>query len=225
MSVLPDWNSIESTSRWSDILFWAGILCLILLAVAEIGSHIYGSRSSFLVGEAARLAEIQRSADEAAAKKKSDDEAAQLRGQLAKAEKVATEAGEKVAELDRLRAPRHLLPAQQKALRDLLAGAPKLQVAIFAGTASGDEKGYADELASVFRALSWDVRVVDALFTGSDTSGLWLVMNGTQGQTVPEGPTILLRALVAAGLDIRPSISGSTLVPEGEIQLNIGRKK
>ena len=40
MNLLPDWNSIESTARWSDILFWAGIVCLVLLAATEVASHV-----------------------------------------------------------------------------------------------------------------------------------------------------------------------------------------
>jgi hypothetical protein len=48
MKFLPNWNSIESTARWGDALFWLGIGSLILLAVAEIASHIYSSRSAIL---------------------------------------------------------------------------------------------------------------------------------------------------------------------------------
>ena len=55
MNVLPDWNSIESTARWSDGLFWAGIIALVLLAATEVASQIYGSRSTYLVSERERV--------------------------------------------------------------------------------------------------------------------------------------------------------------------------
>jgi hypothetical protein len=57
MTLLPDWDSIESTARWSDGLFWAGIVFLVLLAAAEVASHIISKRSAFL--DAGSLTESQ----------------------------------------------------------------------------------------------------------------------------------------------------------------------
>jgi hypothetical protein len=54
MSVLPNWNSIESTTRWSEILFWIGAVALIVLAAAAIASRVYASRSVSLVLEHSR---------------------------------------------------------------------------------------------------------------------------------------------------------------------------
>ena len=51
MRFLPDWDSIESTARWGDALFWIGITCLVLLAAAEVASHIFSNRSSALQAE------------------------------------------------------------------------------------------------------------------------------------------------------------------------------
>jgi hypothetical protein len=79
MSFVPDWDSIESTSRWSDVLFWAGIVCLILLAATEVASHIYGTRSTLLSDEAARHTEEQHRHDEESAevRRKAEVEALQ----------------------------------------------------------------------------------------------------------------------------------------------------
>jgi hypothetical protein len=52
MDFVPDWNSIESTTRWGNGLFWAGIICLILLAVAEMASHILLNRAAALTAKA-----------------------------------------------------------------------------------------------------------------------------------------------------------------------------
>src|ERR1700688_3814769 len=87
MSLLPNWDSIESTSRWSDILFWAGIICLVLLAATEVASHVYGSRSSFLSEKVARHAEDQRKRDEDDAETRRKTEVEGLQKQLADADK------------------------------------------------------------------------------------------------------------------------------------------
>jgi hypothetical protein len=223
MSLLPDWNSIESTSRWSDILFWAGIVCLILLAVAEIGSHIYGSRSSFLVGEAVRLAGIQRNTDEAAAKEKSDAESAQLRDKLAKAERIATEASEKAKELDRLRQPRRLTGNQKTRLFDLLAAAPKGKLTIKASVNDPDASDYGKEIAAVFARADWTVPVENALFAGGDTSGIWITVRNAQ---IPEVAQTVYSALREAGIPIREGALGDENGPAAdEAWLKIGSIK
>jgi hypothetical protein len=84
MSLLPDWHSIESTARWSDILFWAGIGCLILLAAAEVASHVYGKRSTELseAGAHQRMADANQratTADARAAQAQADTDALRRR--------------------------------------------------------------------------------------------------------------------------------------------------
>jgi hypothetical protein len=49
MNVFPDWNSIESTTRWSNAFFWVSILCLILPAAAQVAYHIFGNRAAYLI--------------------------------------------------------------------------------------------------------------------------------------------------------------------------------
>jgi hypothetical protein len=48
MTILPDWNSVESTARAGDVLFWVGIFALVILVAAEVGSHKYGKRTAEL---------------------------------------------------------------------------------------------------------------------------------------------------------------------------------
>ncbi|MGF6812211.1 hypothetical protein OKW30_007403 [Paraburkholderia sp. Clong3] len=59
MSILPDWNSIESTARFSNFLFWVSIIALLALGAAEVGTHIYGNRSSFLASRDAEAKLVQ----------------------------------------------------------------------------------------------------------------------------------------------------------------------
>jgi hypothetical protein len=226
MTWWPGWDSIASAGYWSHFWFWFGIACLFALGASEIVSHVYGLRKDELVAVAESNVSAQRKIDETEAKKQSDAEAAQLREQLAKAERVATEASDKAKELDRLRQPRHLTEEQKKTLQGRLTGRPKLQLVIKAGTATGDERAYAEEIASVLRAIAWDVRVDSALFMGADTSGLWLSVKGSGGEPVPEPVEILRFALASVGLDIRDAIEGNLGIPEvSEVWLSIGRKK
>jgi hypothetical protein len=226
MTWWPGWDSIASTGYWSHFWFWFGIICLFALGASEIVSHVYGLRKDELVAIAESKAAIQRKGDEAAAKKKSEAEAAQLRQELTAAQRVATEAAEKAKELDRLRQPRHLSEGGKKALLEQLSKIPKLQVVIKAGTSGGDERGYGEEIASVLSDLSWDVRIDNALFMGTDVAGLWVTVKGSGGEPVPDSVATLVRALASAGLDIRGQVTADTAIPEpSEIWLSIGRKK
>jgi hypothetical protein len=51
MNILPDWNSIESTTRWSEALFWISIFCLLIPAAAQVGSHFCGNRAAYLTAQ------------------------------------------------------------------------------------------------------------------------------------------------------------------------------
>src|SRR5712691_10489622 len=61
MPWLPGWNSVEGTTRGENLCFWAGIVCLILLAFFEIMSRVYSTRKDVLIEAAqrARIAEEQ----------------------------------------------------------------------------------------------------------------------------------------------------------------------
>jgi hypothetical protein len=215
----PGWDSLDSVRTWHTVFEISGIAFLALLVGAEILAFQYGHRKDELTAIAESNAEVKRKndADAAEARRKTD---------VAALQKELVEAGKKVAELDRLRAPRHLLPPQQKTLQDLLARAPKLQLVIKAGTVSGDERAYAEEIASVLRGLSWEVRIDNAMFMGTDVSGLWTVVKGTGSEPVPDSVTTFIRALASAGLDIRGDTIGDAGVPTAtEVWLNIGRKR
>jgi hypothetical protein len=225
MGFLPGWDSADSTAAIAHNLHITAIVVLGLLVVSEALALIYDSRKEHLISAAFLNAEAARKNDVDAAEKRRAAEVQSLESKLAVAEKAATKAAEQAAELDRLRQPRHMLPKQRIILRDLLTGAPKLQLVIKAGASSGDERVYAEEIASVLRELAWDIRIDDALFMGSNVSGLWLAMKGTVGEQAPGAVITLHNALGGAGLDIRQGVDGDQAVPPNEIWLNVGRKK
>lgn len=57
MTVWPDWNSVESTARWSAILFWVGVSALIVLAATQVASRVFANRSSVLALQGKHSAE------------------------------------------------------------------------------------------------------------------------------------------------------------------------
>ena len=113
MGFLPGWDSADTTAAIAHNLHITAIVVLGLLFLSEGLALIYDSRKESLVGVAALNTEAQRQrdADAAEVRRKSDVDA--LKKQLSAADK-------KVAELDRLRQPRHLTDGQKAKLYGLL---------------------------------------------------------------------------------------------------------
>ncbi|MEA2893058.1 MAG: hypothetical protein QOI05_3851 [Bradyrhizobium sp.] len=226
MGFLPGWDSVDSTASIAHNLHITAIVVLALLVLSEALALVYDSRKEHLTDIAVSAAEGRRKAEADAADMRRKAEVDSLERKLVVAEKAATKAAEQANELDRLRQPRHLTEEQQKTLRGRLIGRPKLQLVIKAGTATGDERAYAEEIASVLREIAWDIRVDSALFMGPNTSGLWLSVKGSGGEPVPQPVEIFRFALASVGLDIRDGIEANSGIPEAsEVWLSIGRKK
>jgi hypothetical protein len=112
---IPGWDSIAGASWWSAFWFWASILSLIGLGIAEVASHRYGTRKDDLaaIEEAAKdkrheedMARVQHEtaqANERAAVLEKDAEEARL--SIAAANARAAEAELQLAQL---RKPRSL---------------------------------------------------------------------------------------------------------------------
>jgi len=216
MSWIPGWDSVDGAGSWSHFWFWFGILCLFALGASEIVSHVYSLRKDQLVAAADRASAEQREREtnEAEARRKAETEA--LQKQLAEADK-------KVAELDRLRTPRHLSDAQKAKLTASLAGQPTGELVMKASGVADDARAYAGEIAAFFQALGWRVRIDNALLFGSDVSGIWLSINDSNA--VPPATSALHHALESAGFPVRKTVTGDPSIPANEIWLSIGAKK
>jgi hypothetical protein len=211
MSLWPDWISIESTARWSDILFWAGIGCLVLLAVTEVASHIYGSRSSELAAEAAKAAD------------------AKAEGQIAEAQRESAAANAKAADLAQQAAPRRLTPAQQQAIGFAIAPFPGAKVEVQVPMGDMEARVFAGEFVSLFRAAGWNIGAGDgialAVFGGAPVYGVQILVNESDvkaGRT-PPGAEQLAHALVSAGLCKQGFVSPQA--PPGTIEVRVGTKQ
>jgi hypothetical protein len=218
MSFVPGWDSAETTAAIAHNLHITAIVVLGLLFVSEGMALIYDSRKEHLVSLAAGETEAQRKRDADAAE-------ARHRADVEGVQKQLTEANKKVAELDKLRQPRHLSAEQKATIEQVLRTAPNSRLTIKAGTAFGDEHAYAEEIASALRGAGWTVNIDNAIHLGSDVTGIWLKVGAAPGTNAPEPVAALFATLDQAGLGIRKEIQGEPSLPPGEIWLNIGAKK
>jgi hypothetical protein len=221
MTWWPGWDSVVSAGYWSHFWFWFGIVCLFALGASEVASHMYGLRKDELVAiaESAAATQRQNDADAAEARRKVDVEGVQ---------KQLAEANKKVADLDRLRQPRHLTEDQKGKLTKFITENSKGS-AIFtikANAAESDARAYADEIAALFNSppINWQVKVDNAMIMGADTSGFWITIK--DANAVPPATGLLQAAFVDAGFPIKKEVQVDPGVERSdEIWLTVGTKK
>jgi hypothetical protein len=212
MSWWPGWDSIDSTAWWSSFYFWLGIAALFVLGISEVVSHYYGLRNGELVGISERTAVQQRQE----AEQRHQQETERLGRELAEA-KAAME-------------PRHLSAEQRDKLVAALARVPKFPLSIKAGSAGGDERRYAEEIAEALGSVGWKVQIDNALLFGNDVTGLWLVIygGGKVGAPVPNSVISFRDAFIQSGLAMREPITADPGAPARlnfEVWLQIGMRK
>jgi hypothetical protein len=224
MQILPDWNSVESTSRRSDILFWAGIVCLVLLAATEVASHVYSHRSGFLSKEAARQDEAQRNQEQQKERDAATREASEieyLRSQLAEADK-------KVGDLEAKQPERRLTEPEKVTLTNALRpfAGQKIIIECIWGDVYGKE--LADDFFSVMKDANWDPGkdITQATFNGPDPEGITVVINTDDfaARNAPPGVIILVRTLADLHLIAQAAVEGDKSVIGGQALVLIGKK-
>lgn len=243
MGPLPDWNSIESTTRWSEGLFWVGIAALVLVAVTELAAHVYGNRAAYLVSAHDRIEENARqgqtelhySAETASLQQKLDSanaETARLQQQLdSETASLQQQLDSANAVLETARAKskaRHLFDPQTNELLRSLAPFAGQKIKVWGSKSASDSIPLGRELIAVLKMAGWVVP--DAILTGpiagGDTEGIHVVFEGdlSDSSQVPRGIDALISTLQRVGL-----ISGeATLYLDhtargGEYLLKIGR--
>lgn len=230
MAVLPDWNSIESTARWSDFLFWAGIVCLVLLAVTEVASHIYGSRSASLSREAASAAGTNRKQEEDAAEKHHAEELDRMQRQLAEAKTAAEEAQGPATKAQQQIATRRLTPAQKQTLIAALTPFAGQKVDVFCIMGDVEGKQFARDLDDVFRAANWDdgggTGINQATYGADDPVGIKVSVNpqDTSSDRVPPALGMLIGTLVNTGILKEKNVFVNPQSNIGRITFLVGRK-
>lgn len=196
MSLLPDWNSIESTARWSDVLFWAGIVCLILLAVTEVASHLYAKRSGELSDAAGRQA-------------------------VASADAKAAQAQANADAVKRRQDQRSFTYEQSEVVVAAIASFRGQRVTIVCNQGDGEGRAFAEEFVSIFVAAHWQygTSVIEAP-SGDQQTGLQLQVSQPQpGRLFPAA-----YALATALQGIGWPHTGLQRSGQEQITVRVGRK-
>lgn len=206
MVLLPDWNSIESTTRWSEGLFWAGIAALVLVAVAELAAHVYGNRAVYLVSAHARIEGETRQSQERETERRYSAETASVQQRLDSAN----------AELQKFKSSkaRHLFDQQTKELLKSLAPFAGQKIDVWCSDTASDSVPLGREFIAVLKRAGWVVpdAVMTGPIAGGDTDGIHVVFEGnlSNPSQIPPGIDALIEKLERFGL-----ISSQTLYLDG----------
>lgn len=242
MGPLPDWNSIESTTRWSEGLFWVGIVALVLVAVTELAAHVYGNRAAYLVSAHDRIegdarqgqTERRYSAETASLQQKLDGanaEAARLQQQLdSETARFQQQLDSANAVLENVKSSkaRHLFDPQTNELLKALAPFAGQKIKVWSSNTASDSIPLGREFIAVLKMAGWVVpdAVLTGPIAGRDTEGIHVEFEGdlSDSSQIPRGIDALISTLQRIGL-----VSGeATLYLDhtargGEYLLKIGR--
>lgn len=233
MGLLPDWNSIESTTRWSDGLFWVGIIALALVAATELAAHVYSSRAAYLVSSLDRIERETRQTQEQRTERRYSTETAELHQKLDSANAELAGLRQKLdgtnalLENSKSSSARHLFDPQTNELLKSLAPFAGQKIKVWSTDTTGDSIILAREFIAVLKMAGWVVpnAVLTGPVAGGDTSGIRVSFEGnlSDPNQVPRGIDTLIATLERVGL-----ISSQTLYLDrrahgGEYLLKIGR--
>jgi len=250
MALLPDWDSIESTTRWSEGLFWAGIFALALVAVTELAAHVYGNRAAYLVfahdrtvvqdrqaqrrysAETARLQEKLDSANEEtfALHQKLDGanaETAALQQKLDGANAVLQNLESSNARPVGSGSARHLFDRQKNELLKSLAPFAGQKIKVWGSGTARDSISLGREFITVLKMAGWVVpnEALRGPIAGGDTNGIRVVFEGdlSNPSQVPDGIETLIATLQRVGLISSRTLYLDSKARGGEYLLKIGR--
>lgn len=234
MGLLPDWNSIESTTRWSEGLFWVGIVALALVAVTELAAHLYGNRATYLVSVHDRIEAEARQGQERQTERRYAAETGSLQKKLDSANAETASLQEKLnsanAVLQNFKSSsaRHLLDPQTNELLKSLAPFAGQKITVWCSDGASDGVPLGREFIAVLRMAGWVVpnAVLTGPVVGGDTDGIRVVFEGDlpDPSQVPRGIDTLIATLGRVGLISNQTLYLDPRARGGEYLLKIGRK-
>lgn len=217
--------------RRQKLLASIGFAALVFAVAGEIVGRKYEHRKDFLYDE--READATRqfnakfeAANAAAETAKAENESAKKQAADAtktsiEAEKRARNAQNQTDELRRQQAPRTLTNEQKQKIISYLSSCPTGAFVINSSINEDDARAYGEQIASVFRSKGWDVKITNSMFSGSDTSGIWLTFQDPN--RAPRAVLDLHNALNAAGVMHRV-VFDATFTDTMLVTLSIGFK-
>jgi TolA-binding protein len=224
MAWWPGWNSVDSATAWSNFWFWCALLCLLALGASGVLSHVYGLRKEALIEMAARGAEAERQRQQVEQQREAEQRHA---SKLAELGEQLSRANNRVAELQKGQAQRHLSLEQQAAIVAAISRYAGQKIALISVVGNAEARRYRDEFVKVFDAAGWDHRgdsgVLEANYPYS-LVGVELTLhqvNTQQGRT-----NAAINALIKVLGDLNLFGGGgarmNALVPDGEVELRVG---
>jgi len=230
VGVLPDWNSVESTARWSEGLFWAGIVALVLVAAAELAAHIYSNRAAYLVSAQARLDEDSRQRQEQTIEQRYSAEKQTIEQRYSAETAIIQQKLDKAtAELQRLQSStaRHLLDPQTNALLKSLAPFAGQKIKVWCSDSASDCADLAREFIAVLKMAGWVVPddILRGPVAGGDTAGIRVAFEGglSDQSQIPPGIDALISILDRLGLTASQTLYLDEKAHGGGYLLKIGR--
>src|SRR5712672_2275590 len=217
MTILPGWDSLESTANWQWGFHAAALVFIFLLALSEILAFVYSGRAETLraIADNARAEKQQKEMDEARAFHEA---------QVEELKKQTEPGGRQVGAFQRQPTDRQVSPAQGKALVQALAPfrGQKITVVCIANDPEGCR--FAEAFKSVFVASGWNCEGVNQVaYTGGNPVGIEATVNQAEAQAgrIPRAADRLLRALIILGLSGQ-EIFVHPAVPAGRIEFRVG---
>jgi len=219
MSVLPGWDSLESTANWYWGLHVAGLVFIVLLALSEILAFIYGKRADTLRGiaESARAEKRKQEINEANAFHAAQVEA--LKKEMEQAER-------KTGPFQRQQTDRQLSLAQGNALIQALSPFRGQKIRVVCTVNDVEGCRFAEAFKAVFVASGWDCEGVNqAAYTGKQPVGIEVTVNQAEGLAgrIPQPADRLTKALVVLGISGQ-EIYVDPAIPARRIDFRVGRR-
>jgi hypothetical protein len=220
LSLLPDWNSIESAARWSEGLFWAGIVALAVVAFTEIAAHIYSNRAAYLIAEHARVESELRQQQERETELSHSAEAAKIQRQL-------DTANAELRQLQPKTTGRHLSDQQKTALVRALRSFGGQKIRVWCSPNASDSVALGREFIAVLKQAGWNVpdNVLTGHVAGGDMAGIYVAYEGvlSDPSEIPPGIDTLVTTLERLGLVSDQTVYIDDTAHGGEFLLKIGR--
>ena len=174
MTWWPGWDSIEGASWWGHFWFWFGIACLFLLGASEIVAFRYGQRKDTLV-------EIKDQQREAHTRQESDDAEARRAKEVAQLKEQLAEADKKSALLLEQQTPRRLSTEQKQSLIAALSPFPGQKISLVCLMNDTEGMQLSEDFSEVFKAAHWDYGggCNQVVYTGPQPRGVYVFADGT----------------------------------------------
>lgn len=214
----------DFSTRVAKRLAGLGLLAFLFAVSGEVVERKYDHRKDWLYDqrEVQTAKDFNQKIDDANAKAQAAGDANKASEQKATdAQKTARAAQAEADALRKQNEPRTLTKEQQQKLSAYLEKCPTGAFDLNASIEESDARPYAEQIASVFRAKNWDIKIHNSSFTGTDITGLWITVQNLS--TASRSAVDLHKAFDGAGIPHKVFYD-PTMTDPHQVTLSIGFK-